>query len=101
MIEQHVSRGRRHFDTANSDIFAEHSFPAGGLVALSRIAYRHAPLAIREIRPGVFVFSGADTKQGFAQECAANLRQPRAMSRFGVEQVHPEFTRDRPGRDRR
>src|ERR1700739_5018280 len=59
MIEQHVSRGRRHPDTANSDIFAEHSFPARGLVALSRIAYQRAPLAVLEIRPGVFVFSGA------------------------------------------
>jgi transposase InsO family protein len=59
MIEQDVSRGLRHSDTANSDIFAEHSFPAGGLVALSLIAYQRSPLALPEIRAGVFVFSGA------------------------------------------
>jgi len=59
MIEQHVSRDLRHSDTANSDIFAEHSFPAGGLVALSLIAYQRSPWALLEIRAGVFVFSGA------------------------------------------
>jgi hypothetical protein len=73
MIAQHVSRGLRHTDTANSDILAEHSFPAGGLVALSRIAYQRAPLAILEIRPGVFVFSGAGgnvTALSASERCA-------------------------------
>ena len=73
MIEQQVSCGPRHPDTANSNIFAEHSFPAGGLVALSRIAYQRAPLAILEIRPGVFVFSGAGgnvTALSASQGCA-------------------------------
>jgi len=73
MIEQQVSCGLRHPDPANSNIFAEHSFPAGGLVALSRIAYQRAPLAILEIRPGVFVFSGAGgnvTALSASQGCA-------------------------------
>ncbi|HYZ20578.1 MAG TPA: MBL fold metallo-hydrolase [Rhodopila sp.] len=34
-------------------------FPEGGLVAQSQMAYQTAPLVTHEIRPGLFVFSGA------------------------------------------
>jgi cyclase len=46
-------------DMANNDGFAKHSFPPNGLVALSRIAYQQTPLLASEVRPGVFVFTGA------------------------------------------
>ncbi len=36
-----------------------HSFPAGGLVDLSRTTYQSTPLAVVEVRPGVFSFIGA------------------------------------------
>ena len=35
-----------------------HSFPAGGLVELSRATYQNTPLAVTEIRPTVFSFIG-------------------------------------------
>jgi len=36
-----------------------HSFPAGGLVDVSRATYQSTPLAVTEIRPQVFSFVGA------------------------------------------
>ena len=47
-------REQRNFGTV-----ADQSFPRDGLVAESRIAYQKTPLAIEEIRRGVFVFRGA------------------------------------------
>jgi cyclase len=50
-----------------------HSFPAGGLVELSRVTYQSAPLAVVEIRPTVFSFIGAGgtvTAVGGSQGCA-------------------------------
>jgi cyclase len=38
---------------------ARQSFPSGGLVAQSRVAYQNSPLETKEIRPGIFVFIGA------------------------------------------
>ena len=52
---------------------APQSFPAGGLVELSRAAYQNTPLAVVEIHPTVFSFSGAGgtvTAVGGSQECA-------------------------------
>jgi cyclase len=45
--------------TAKDDSFAKHSFPPGGLVALSRVAYQQTPLSTSEVRRGVFVLAGA------------------------------------------
>jgi cyclase len=63
MIEQETNRIvvplTRAIDAPNPDLFARHTFPPGGLVAESRIAYQHTPLSALEIRPGIFVFSGA------------------------------------------
>ena len=36
-----------------------HSFPAGGLVDVSRSTYQSTPLAVAEIRPKIFSFLGA------------------------------------------
>ena len=50
-----------------------HSFPAGGLVELSRATYQNTPLAIIEIRPTAFSFIGAGgtvTAVAGSQECA-------------------------------
>jgi len=49
------------------------SFPAGGLVELSRAVYDQTPLAVAEIRPDVFVLSGAGgtvTGVGGSHGCA-------------------------------
>jgi cyclase len=48
-------------------------FPAGGLVDVSRATYRDTPLAVTEIRPSIFAFSGAGgtvTAIGSPQGCA-------------------------------
>jgi hypothetical protein len=50
-----------------------HSLPVGGLVELSRATYQSTPLAVVEIRPTVFSFTGAGgtvTAVGGCQECA-------------------------------
>jgi cyclase len=50
-----------------------HSFPAGGLVELSRATYQNTPLGVVEIRPTIFSFIGAGgtvTAVDGSQECA-------------------------------
>jgi len=39
-----------------------HSFPVGGLAALSRATHQSTPLAVVEIRPTVFSFMGATSR---------------------------------------
>jgi len=58
-----------------------HSFPVGGLVELSRATYQSTPLAVVEIRPTVFSFIGATSRDGVqklksAQEAVAERRLP-------------------------
>lgn len=50
-----------------------HSFPAGGLVDLSRATYQSTPLVLAEVRPTVLSFMGAGgtvTAVGASQGCA-------------------------------
>jgi hypothetical protein len=58
-----------------------HSFPVGGLVELSRATYQSTPLAVVEIRPTVFSFIGATSRDRVqklksAQEAVAERRLP-------------------------
>lgn len=57
MFDSNLRPGR--IDATGGDAFASHTFPAGGLVAQSRIAYEFTPLLTAQIRSGVFVFAGA------------------------------------------
>ena len=57
MFDSNLRPGR--IDATGGDAFARHTFPAGGLVAQSRIAYESTPLLTAQIRSGVFVFAGA------------------------------------------
>lgn len=57
MFDSNLRPGR--IDATGGDGFARHTFPPGGLVAQSRIAYESTPLLTAQIRSGVFVFAGA------------------------------------------
>jgi len=54
-----IGKDQRNVGPFSDQSFPHQSFPRDGLVAKSRIAYQTTPLAIEEIRPGVFVFRGA------------------------------------------
>jgi hypothetical protein len=55
-VNADVSSESTHNDSGS---FAKQSFPPGGLVAMSRIAYQNTPLSTEKIAQGVFVFRGA------------------------------------------
>jgi cyclase len=59
MLNTSLLRPARTDAVTGRDGFAKHSFPADGLVAMSRIAYETTPLLTAQIRSGVFVLAGA------------------------------------------
>ena len=81
-----------------------HSFPVGGLVELSRATYQSTPLAVVEIRPTVFSFIGATSRdrvqklksaqEAVAEKAFADLDPPLAPRDHQLRPVDPNRLSD-------